>query len=351
MIEQEKKFPLAATFGVEADPKLVTVGLEDETHPWIPRKSRYLFRKELLVQVNAFWRRPGNDSLWLYGLKGSGKSSFIEQFCAHLNIPCLKFEGSNDTHYQDLIGCWEMSSDSPDTPPSLKMKYGPLARAMKFGYVLIIDEIDKIPPGQLVGLHDALERKPLYIHATGEKIEPHPRFRLVATANTAGCGDNTNDHPSSLIQEGPSRDRFRFILVDYPSEAEELKILQLEAPLLLEIHHRFLTRLASHIRQVYSGQKQDTKLQGARLTDVLSTRTLIRIASLIQDFRGLENVFPLSLSVGYTNRLPTPEAAYVHQLSEDILTPEVFRKGFRKDQTPGSETTPQKGKKSGEKVA
>ena len=66
----------------------------------------------------------------------------------------------------------------------MTFQYGPLAKAMKYGHVLVLNEIDLADAGELAGLNDVLEGRPLVLaDNAGEIIHPHPLFRVVATAN------------------------------------------------------------------------------------------------------------------------------------------------------------------------
>ena len=50
-----------------------------------------------------------------------------------------------------------MVISKPGEQPSVKFIYGPLARAMKSGGILLLNEVDLCDPAQLSGLNDVLE--------------------------------------------------------------------------------------------------------------------------------------------------------------------------------------------------
>src|SRR5690606_40905789 len=57
---------------------------------------------------------------------------------------------------------------------------GPLTKAMREGFIFVLDEYDTLDPAVSVGLHAVLEGRPLVIPENGgEIIHPHPNFRFV----------------------------------------------------------------------------------------------------------------------------------------------------------------------------
>ena len=75
---------------------------------------------------------------------------------------------------------------------SMSYEYGPLALAMRYGGICLVNELDMASPEVAAGLHGILDGSPLCIPENGgELIIPHPMFRFVATANTNGAGDDT----------------------------------------------------------------------------------------------------------------------------------------------------------------
>lgn len=74
----------------------------------------------------------------------------------------------------------------------MAFEHGPLALAMQYGAILLLNEIDLTSPEIAAGLNSVLDGSLLYIAENGgEIIPPHPMFRFVATKNTNDGGDNT----------------------------------------------------------------------------------------------------------------------------------------------------------------
>lgn len=167
-------------------------GFEPSQNPMVPMVHKdYVFTKSLFRDVALFLARPHGHALWLAGPTGSGKTSVITELAGRLNYPVYSITCNSRMEFDDLVGR-PMVISKPGEQPSVKFIYGPLARAMKSGGILLLNEVDLCDPAQLSGLNDVLEGRPLTITQNGgEQIQPHPMFRVVVTANSAGNGDET----------------------------------------------------------------------------------------------------------------------------------------------------------------
>ncbi len=61
-------------------------------------------------------------------------------------------------------------------------------------------------------------------------IKPHANFRVIVTGNSTGAGDATGLYQGVLMQNMAAMDRYRFTVVDYPAEADEVAIVTKAAP-------------------------------------------------------------------------------------------------------------------------
>ncbi len=195
----------------------------DPDHHRAPVDPDYLFHdpmRELVV-----WFISPVDPLYVFGPTGSGKSSLVRQVAAKLNYPVFEVTGHGRLEFNDLAGHLTVENGS------MRFQYGPLALAMKFGGLFLVNEIDLLDPATATGLNGVLDGGPLCIPENGgEVIPPHPMFRFVATANTNGAADDSGLYQGTLRQNLAFMDRFWLCEVGYPPADAESRLLERLAP-------------------------------------------------------------------------------------------------------------------------
>lgn len=72
--------------------------------------------------------------MYMCGPSGSGKTSSICQLAARLNYPVFEVTGHNRLEFQDLVGHHSVQNGT------MTFEYGPLALAMRYGGILLINE-------------------------------------------------------------------------------------------------------------------------------------------------------------------------------------------------------------------
>ena len=72
-----KKFPIGATFGIQAPAAMTVEGFEDALHPLIPAKKDYVFRNEHLRDVLAFIANPFGDA-YVFGWTHRLRKNFVD---------------------------------------------------------------------------------------------------------------------------------------------------------------------------------------------------------------------------------------------------------------------------------
>ncbi len=264
-------------------PKEFKLLVGDGQDPSIPTAhSSYVFERTLLRDVLSFLLKPHSDALFLSGPTGCGKTSCINEVCARLRWPVQQVTCNGRMEFQSLKGQFVLKASAPGEAPAMSFEYGPLARAMKEGHILILNEIDMCDPAELAGLNDVLEGRPLVISENGgEVINPHPNFRVVATANSAGKGDETGFYTGVQTQNMASMDRYRFLKVNYLPEAIEEEIVRKTAPFLADPSMKKIVsgmvKFASEIRK---------RFEEGNLSVTMSTRSLCRWAQLTADCKS-----------------------------------------------------------------
>lgn len=268
-------------------------GFEPCNNPNVPvLKSEYVFRRETLRDVINFMDCAFGDGLYITGSTGCGKTSLIEQVCARLHYPIQSFTCGGSTEFMDLIGQWVINKGQ-----TVWMD-GCLTKAMKEGHVLILNEIDLVDPAELANMNAILEGAPLVIsQLNGAVIQPHPAFRVVATANSNGSGDS-GLYSGVMRQNLAFMDRFSVIKVNYAAPEVEVEILAKVAPQVPKAIRKLMVELANKTRRVFQGDDES----GVELSITFSTRTLIRWAIQTQRCSGASCPLSYALDRALLNR-------------------------------------------------
>ncbi|WGS88607.1 AAA family ATPase [Methylomonas sp. UP202] len=305
-----QQYPIAETFGIPAPASMKVEGFTPSSNPFVPVEKPYLFRREPLRDALAFFGNPNGDGLYITGPTGSGKTSLIEQVAARLHWGVQAVAGHGRLEFNDLLGQFILTGNG-----TMKWIDGPLTSAVRHGQVLLINEIDATDPAELLGLNDIVEGKPLLIAATDEVVKPHPKFRLVATGNSAGAGDQSGLYQGVNRQSLAFMDRFRLMEVGYPEPADEMTMLEQAVPTMpVSIRERMI-QLANEIRKVFIGGGDSSGL----LSITMSTRGLLRWALLSANYKGAPNALAYALDRALVLRGDMAEREAIHRMAQDVF--------------------------------
>ena len=176
-------------------------------HPGIPAKIEgYHFRPELVDSLA--YALTVNERIYLSGHTGTGKSSLVDQVAAYLNWPVVRVNFDSEISRMDLIGREVLTQEDGTTVS--KFVDGILPTAMQQPCVLLLDEIDFVRPDVAYVLQRLLETdgELVITEDGGRRVKPHPLFRIVATGNTKGQGDETGHYTGARTQSAAFLDRF-----------------------------------------------------------------------------------------------------------------------------------------------
>lgn len=301
--------PIAETLGIDDGGNGIEIrGFQDVSHPRVPRKKcGYVFRKDHVRDLRAWLQNPEGDGLMLCGPMGSGKSSIITQLAARTNWPVFEVTGNARKEFADLQGHHSLVNGA------MTYVYGPLALAAKYGGLFVLNEADRMDPGELAGLHGVLDGEPLMIAENGGEVIPlHPEFRVILTGNSNGQGDDSGLYQSVVQQDAAFMDRFRVLDVDYPAPEIEKSILDNGVPGLPQQMRDRMVDVANEVRRVFTGGGDN----GYDLTVTFSTRTLMRWASMLMQFRSAPNAPEYTLQRALLNRAPASEAEAIRKIAQ-----------------------------------
>ena len=287
--------------------------LENAKHRIPQRDPNYVFDLDTLMDVITWLQMPNGTGLWLTGPTGCGKTSIINEVAARLNWPVVAQTMTGRFEFSDLKGQFVLTQAPGESEPHMRYQHNALALAMKYGWILRIDEVDLADPAELSGLNDVLEGRPLVISENGgEVINPHPMFRLVVTGNSAGQGDDTGLYQGIQQQNVAALDRYRLLKVDYSSKAELLLLKKIASDMPGTVLNRCV-KLAKKIREAHAK---------GTLSIPFSTRTLRNWVSTSRLYRGnsqIRNPLRKSLMLHFMNRLTAAEVCAVDECARVIF--------------------------------
>lgn len=256
-------------------------------HPLSPIVGEYDFDPKKLrrILINLSLKNP----IMLLGPKGSGKTSFVEQFYARLGAPYVCFNGSPSVDEDLLLGRLDYDGER------VKQVDGIVTACLREGIPFCLDEIAAVPNRVIVGLHAILEKSPtITLNTSG--IDPeigyvesirkasvvrHPLFQFWATDNTGGKVDGAVGYDRNVL-DCATRSRFSTFDWNYMSPEKEKALLKKLAPSLDKEHVSLLVDYANEIRGLFMKEE---------MFEPLSLRELIRWAQLAQAYGNLDESF------------------------------------------------------------
>ena len=224
----------------------------DGVHPLVPAIDPYYkFRPNLLSRV--LYALVTNQRGYLQGHTGSGKTTLLEQVAAHLNFPFVRVNFDSEVTRMDLIGRDTLKSDGKGSVSS-QFVDGILPAAMNSPCIFCADEIDFVRPDVAYVMQAALEGNGLRITEDGDRmVKPHPMFRMFATGNTVGQGDEFGMYQGARPQSLALLDRFTvWIKVDYLSKKDREELVARHFPALTNEEATILSKYMEEHLEAFS---------------------------------------------------------------------------------------------------
>lgn len=211
------------------------IAIPAEASPFVPEVDpTYVFDSDMVRRLLLAY--GSRENVMLFGEKGTGKSSLIQQFCARLNLPLISITGGPGVDETYLLGGKSIEGGN------VKSMDGVLSYAVRHGIPVLIDEIGSIKPSVLVALNDILNGDQVITlkhHGLDPKMTPselaevmggmtirrHSRFRLFATDNTGGKAKKDPRYAGVNAQNAAVRSRFTMFRAVYMKPEQEQRAL------------------------------------------------------------------------------------------------------------------------------
>ncbi len=290
----------------------VQVEVRDPVGP-VPGISQHYVFDPILIKKLMTWVgvRAPRKGLMLMGNAGVGKTSLINEFAGRMGIPVWSISCSGKTRFEHLVGSMALVNGNTQWVD------GPLTAAMRNGGVFLGNEITRMDAGEQMRLVDVLDRGGrLVIGDTGEILTPHPLFRIAATGNSGGFGDETGSYAGERVGSYAFGDRFMKLVIK-PLEADvEEALVKTVAPALSDLVCKGMVQLARSVRSQFVGN-------GGRLRITISPRSLIDWALLASEYRAMKGIEPIREALFDTvlNGAPQESVTVVTELFDQWIQP------------------------------
>jgi MoxR-like ATPase len=216
---------------------------------------------ELLISVFA------RGHCLLVGVPGLAKTLLISTLARSLSLSFNRIQFTPDLMPADITGTEVIQEDRATGTRQLKFLRGPI-----FANVILADEINRTPPKTQAALLEAMQERQVTVG--GVKHPLAPPFFVLATQNPIEQ-EGTYPLPEAQL------DRFMFnVRVDYPTEREELEIVEMT-----------------------------TKPQHLELTQVLTGPEILELNEVVRRVPVPEHVLQYVLRIVRATRVGTPDAA------------------------------------------
>src|SRR5210317_156859 len=272
-------------FGIDTD--MTVKGFADRTDRVPDIDSTYKFDPDTTLAILAGFAY--NRRVMIQGYHGTGKSTHIEQVASRLNWPAVRVNLDSHISRIDLIG--KDAFKLKDGKQVTDFQEGILPWALRNPTAIVFDEYDAGRADVMFVIQRVLEVDgKLTLLDQNQVINPHPYFRIFATANTVGLGHTRGlYHAPQQINQG-QMDRWSLVsTLNYLSIEAESAIVLAKNP-----HYNTESGRRTIKQMVTVADLSRTAFKNGDLSTVMSPRTVIAWAQNAEIFRNIGYAFRLS---------------------------------------------------------
>jgi len=305
-VAPDRMVSVREVFGIDSAMRVPAFGVRDDHVPEID--PGYRFEPEITLAILSGF--VSNRRVLVQGMHGTGKSTHIEQVAARLNWPCVRVNLDGHIGRMDLVG--RDTVVLRDGQQVTEFQEGIVPWALQRPIALVFDEYDAGRPDVMFVIQRVLERDGRFTLLDQNRvIQPHPFFRLFATANTVGLGNLTGMYHGTHLLNHAQIDRWNVVAtLDYLPREAEIDIVLARVPELSDAAGRELVGTMVAVAQLTR-----EGFAAGDVSTLMSPRTVIAWAENCQIFRDPALAFRLS----FLNKCEPGERAIVA---------EYFQRGF-----------------------
>lgn len=247
-------------------------------------------------------------NVFLQGVAGTGKSELVQKLAKFFGIKLMRINFNVGTTEQHLIGKFVVKDGQT------QFVYGLIPLAMKNGWWILLDEIDYAQPEHLSSLQAVLEGSPLMITQNeNEEILPHENFRIFATGNTKGRGDESQSYTGTNFLNIAFLDRWSIFEMDYTSAENKICSEYIDDKILVD-----------QLTQYFKLLRKAADPRSGELSNVsFSTRRIIQICEVLSMGESLKDALTFELWSRYDEH----EVEIMQELASDVWPKEHYLKG------------------------
>ncbi|MGB3690907.1 MAG: AAA family ATPase, partial [Jannaschia helgolandensis] len=282
MAEPTKDFSVREVFGIDSNMIIKGFPKGGDRVPVMDPTYKFDPDTTLAILAGFGWNRR----VMIQGYHGTGKSTHIEQVAARLNWPCVRVNLDSHISRIDLIG--KDAIKLRDGVQVTEFHEGILPWALRNPVAIVFDEYDAGRADVMFVIQRVLEHDgKLTLMDQNTIIEPHPSFRLFATANTVGLGDTTGLYHGTQQINQAQMDRWSLVAtLNYLShDAETMIVLAKNAHYNTEAGRKTVSRM------VTVADMTRTAFMNGDLSTVMSPRTVLAWAQNAEIFRDVGYAF------------------------------------------------------------
>lgn len=279
----DKAVSAREVFGIEADLEVPAFSERDAHVPEID--PAYCFNPDVTLAILAGF--INDRRVMVQGFHGTGKSTHVEQVAARLNWPCVRVNLDGHISRLDLVGRDVIAIR--EGRQVTEFQEGMIPWALQRPVALIFDEFDAGRPDVMFVIQRILERNGKFTLLDQNRvINPHPAFRLFATANTVGLGNLNSLYHGTQILNQAQVDRWNIVTtLNYLDASDEVRIVLAQVP-------SFGNRRDVVESMVAVADLTRKGFAAGDISTVMSPRTVITWAENTEIFGDMGRAFRLS---------------------------------------------------------